>query len=107
MMNNKNNFSSMQFQMEKLNCWEFKKCGREPGGSRVVELGVCPAPINTSMNDINGGINGGRICWLIAGTYGKYKVEHADCTAVQDILSCYDCEFHRIVLNEEGYEFAD
>lgn len=23
------------------NCWEFKKCGRETGGSKVKELGVC------------------------------------------------------------------
>jgi len=27
----------------KLNCWEFKKCGRQPGGPKVAELGVCPA----------------------------------------------------------------
>lgn len=26
-----------------MNCWEFKKCGREAGGARVDELGVCPA----------------------------------------------------------------
>lgn len=26
-----------------MNCWEFMKCGRELGGSKVKELGVCPA----------------------------------------------------------------
>ena len=26
-----------------MNCWEFKKCGREAGGSKAAELGVCPA----------------------------------------------------------------
>ncbi|MGE5174112.1 MAG: two-CW domain-containing protein, partial [Betaproteobacteria bacterium] len=29
--------------MEKLNCWEHKKCGRQPGGHKVAELGVCPS----------------------------------------------------------------
>ena len=27
----------------RLNCWEVKKCGREPGGKSVATLGVCPA----------------------------------------------------------------
>jgi hypothetical protein len=31
------------FAAKKLNCWEVKKCGREPGGVKVKELGVCPA----------------------------------------------------------------
>lgn len=29
--------------MSRTNCWEYFKCGREPGGSKVDELGVCPA----------------------------------------------------------------
>ena len=27
----------------KMNCWEYKKCGREEGGENADELGVCPA----------------------------------------------------------------
>ncbi|MGD0283853.1 MAG: two-CW domain-containing protein, partial [Dissulfurispiraceae bacterium] len=26
-----------------MNCWEFKKCGREMGGVNIEQLGVCPA----------------------------------------------------------------
>ncbi len=26
-----------------MNCWEFRKCGREEGGAKASELGVCPA----------------------------------------------------------------
>jgi hypothetical protein len=26
-----------------LNCWEFKKCGREAGGAKAADSGVCPA----------------------------------------------------------------
>ncbi len=29
--------------MGKLNCWDFKKCGRQSGGEKAHELGVCPA----------------------------------------------------------------
>ncbi len=25
------------------NCWDFKSCGREQGGTKAAELGVCPA----------------------------------------------------------------
>jgi len=25
------------------NCWEFKKCGREAGGAKAAQLGICPA----------------------------------------------------------------
>lgn len=30
-------------KLAKLNCWEFKKCGREQGGILSAELGVCHA----------------------------------------------------------------
>ena len=41
----------------KLNCWEHKKCGRQPGGHRVQELGVCPAATNTELHGAHGGTN--------------------------------------------------
>jgi hypothetical protein len=28
---------------KKQNCWEYMKCGREPGGEKVAELGICRA----------------------------------------------------------------
>ena len=40
---------------KKQNCWEFMKCGREPGGERVKELGVCPVALDSSANGINSG----------------------------------------------------
>ena len=54
--------------MTKLNCREVKKCGREPGGSKTAELGICPAAITINYNGIHEGKNGGRSCWVIAGT---------------------------------------
>jgi hypothetical protein len=60
---------------QKQNCWEFKKCGREPGGARVEEFGICPATTDTSSDGINGGENAGRICWAIVGTFCGGKVQ--------------------------------
>jgi len=33
--------------MASVNCWEFKKCGREPNGLKAIELGICPASIES------------------------------------------------------------
>jgi len=35
------------------NCWEKKMCARGPGGSKVNELGVCPAATKTEFDTIN------------------------------------------------------
>ena len=94
-------------KVKKLNCWEFKKCGREPGGKMIDKYGICSTPTFMSMNGVNDGVNGGRICWLVAGTYGKCKADYAGCITMKELSSCYDCDFHRIVLEEEGYTFTD
>ena len=39
----------------KLNCWEVKSCGRQPGGSKVREFGVCPVTVDTSLSGAHGG----------------------------------------------------
>lgn len=82
----------------KQNCWEFKKCGREPGGSKTIELGLCPAAIDTSANGLNGGKNGGRICWAIAGTFCGGKVQG---TFAEKKLTCMACDFYQLVLKQE------
>jgi hypothetical protein len=46
----------------RLNCWEFLKCGREPGGEKADRLGICPAAADASFDGINSGKCGGRIC---------------------------------------------
>lgn len=84
---------------KKINCWEYMKCGREPKGEKAKELGVCPAATYSSVNGLNGGINGGRICWAVAGAYSFGGIKG---TFSQKKFFCYDCEFHRKVLAEEG-----
>ena len=84
--------------MTKRNCWESLKCGREPGGAKSTELGVCPATIDTSSDGINGGKNAGRICWAVAGTFCGGKVQG---TFAEKQISCMICEFFKKVKEEE------
>ncbi|MFO7971262.1 MAG: hypothetical protein R6U40_05875 [Desulfobacterales bacterium] len=51
------------------------KCGREPGGIKADEFGICPAADDISFDGINSGICGGRICWAVAGTFCDGKVQ--------------------------------
>lgn len=87
--------------MSKSNCWEIKKCGREPGGEKTGDLGVCPAASDSSVDGVNNGKNGGRICWAIAGTFcgGKVQGDFA-----QKSVSCMSCEVFKMIKSEEGAE---
>lgn len=86
----------------KNNCWEVKKCGREPGGIKVAELGECPASTHTEANGINNGKNGGRICWAITGTLCGGTVQG---TYAQKQVSCMVCEHYSGVMKGEGLQF--
>jgi hypothetical protein len=85
--------------MAKMNCWEFKKCGRQPGGVKVAELGVCAASIATKVDGINCGKNGGRACWPIAGTLCGGNVQGS---FAEKLGNCLKCEFYQLVGAEEG-----
>lgn len=88
--------------MEKLNCWEYKKCGRAPCGANVYEFGICPAVMEKKANGFNGGINAGRICWVIANTLCDGKIQR---TVVEKLESCMECDFFKLVSKEEGFAF--
>jgi len=85
--------------MARINCWEFKKCGRELGGSKSDDLGVCPAATDTNVNGINTGKNGGRCCWVVAGTLCGGAVQGV---FAEKLANCVTCEFYKKVLNEES-----
>ncbi|CAK8714306.1 hypothetical protein KKHLCK_03365 [Candidatus Electrothrix laxa] len=91
--------------MQKKNCWEVKKCGRQPGGNRVGKQGVCPASTIMAVTGINNGINGGRACWALTGTMSgpAEKVQGSFARILSS--SCYDCEFYEQVLIEEQDNF--
>lgn len=85
--------------MMKQNCWEYKKCGREPGGSKTAETGVCPAASMIKANAINNGKNGGRACWVISGTFCGGTVQG---TFALKLANCMQCDFYKLVFAEEG-----
>ncbi len=89
--------------MAKMNCWEFKKCGRQYGGEKSKELGVCPAALSNRFDKIHGGSKSGRACWVLAGTLCGGVVQG---TFAHKMGNCMACEFYKLVRNEEGKEFV-
>lgn len=86
--------------MKRQNCWEFFRCGREEGGEKVSQLGVCPATTDATSDGLNSGKNGGRICWAIAGTLCDGEVQG---TFAEKHHFCSDCKFYKKVKAEEGF----
>jgi len=86
----------------KRNCWEVKNCGRERSGAKAFEMGVCPAATEKRLNNVHGGVNGGRGCWIVAGTYCKGKIQG---TFAQKAKNCSACDFYRLVKSEEENRF--
>ncbi|MDM8549398.1 protein kinase [Desulfobacterales bacterium HSG2] len=83
----------------KLNCWNYMKCGREPGGKDSEKLGICPAAADVSFNGLNDGKNAGRLCWAVAGTFCHKEVQG---TFVDKRDTCIQCDFFKLVQAEEG-----
>jgi hypothetical protein len=82
----------------KINCWEHKKCGRQPGGHKAADLGVCPVTTYADLNGAHGGQNAGRACWVIAGSLCGGKIQG---TYAAKLLNCWRCEFMNAVKLEE------
>ncbi len=87
----------------KLNCWEYKKCGREPGGRNNGAKGTCPAATDTRLDGVHGGKNAGRACWALNGTLceGQPNGDFA-----RRFKSCHSCGFFKTVVKEEGADFV-
>lgn len=64
------------------NCWEIKNCGRQKGGAKVSERGICVAA-SEGM---------GHSCWAIAGTLCGGKVQG---TVAQKEQNCMQCEVYK------------
>jgi nucleoside-diphosphate-sugar epimerase len=75
------------------------KCGRGPKGAKSKRLGVCPAAKERRLDRIHGGINSGRACWIISGTFcgGTLQGPFA-----RKQVACKRCDFYNKVHHEEG-----
>jgi len=63
--------------MSMLQCWEFKKCGREASAD-------CPA-VERKM---------GHLCWMVAGTMCGGKPQG---TFVEKVGNCKHCDFYQYI----------
>lgn len=88
------------YAMANANCWEAKRCGRQPGAAKAAELGACPGA--KTGGDANHGMNGDRVCWAIAGTLCSGQVQG---TFAQKAFNCMQCDFYQAVRNQEGPAF--
>jgi hypothetical protein len=84
--------------MEKMNCWEFKKCGRQPGGHKAMDLGVCPVTVSQDLHGAHDGTNAGRACWVVAGSLCGGRIQG---TYAQKLSNCWRCDFMNAVKKEE------
>jgi len=89
--------------MAKINCWEFKKCGREAGGLRVNEMGICPASMFVEADGFLGGKNGGRGCAYIEGTFCSDAVQG---THAHKEKHCGQCDFYQVLRQEDGQHLS-
>ncbi len=84
---------------ERRNCWEFLHCGREPGGAKAEELGICPATLREDLDGINHGSMAGRVCWTIPDT-------RCGGVVIKKFKKCLECDFFQAVEREEGRYFT-
>lgn len=77
-------------------------CGRQFGGEKAEELGVCPAASYPKLDSAHGGKNAGRVCWVVAGTMCGGEIQGSFAKKYED---CRKCEFYQLVKEEEGTNF--
>lgn len=81
----------------KLNCWEYKNCGREKGGLMAPILGECPVSTYMKFDGLNEGVGAGRSCWM-APHAPDAENGHSLCCGAK---KCYCCEFYKRVVFEQ------
>ncbi len=85
--------------MAGMNCWEFKKCGRQPGGAKEKELGTCVAATEKRLDGVNEGKNAGRMCFAVSGTLCWGKVQGSFAVKMSN---CMECDFYEEIQKVDG-----
>ena len=81
-----------------MNCWEFMDCGREPDGKNVSRYGVCPVAIESTLDGVHNGKNGGRCCWVVID-YSQNSSELPCCSGGSH--ECIRCDFYKMVFESD------
>ena len=89
--------------MTKKNCWEIKKCNFGSQKSKTNTATACLVKSSAEFNNTNGGVNGGRICWAVAGTFSS----RPPCGEfVHEQVTCMECEVFKQIEKEEENKFS-
>lgn len=83
---------------DQINCWEFMKCGREIGGVKSTELGICPVLHSSSLDGVHNGKFAGRTCWIVSGTLCGSRIQGSHASKIE---SCRTCDFYKLVKAQE------
>ena len=75
-----------------------EKCGREPGGAKANEPGVCPVAVESRVNGTNSGQK--RRPFLL-GDSGPLCGGKVQVTFAAKLGNCMQCDFYKIVIKEE------
>lgn len=66
------------------------------------QAGSLSAASERKLHNVHDGINAGRACWVVAGTFCQGKVQGA---FAQKISTCNDCDFYKKVQTENYTNF--
>jgi hypothetical protein len=88
---------------EKINCWEFRNCGMEPGGIFSHLHGECPVPQAMKYDGVNGGVGAGRACWIVMA----HQKQQGAAICRNNRISCLRCEFYLRVQGEENHGLSE
>ncbi|HBN07803.1 MAG TPA: hypothetical protein DD435_03845 [Cyanobacteria bacterium UBA8530] len=83
----------------KPNCWEVKKCGKTQCIDKLRSEDCCVSSVENRVHGFNGGKNGGRVCWALAGTLCNGQVQGAFASKYG---SCRECQFFKDVWKDGG-----
>jgi hypothetical protein len=86
----------------KRNCWDYYRCGKQSKADNGKKHDVCPAYLETKLNGVHDGKNGGRACWIVAGTKCGGIIKR---TLIPKFIICNLCDFKKIVMSEESQNF--
>ncbi len=84
--------------MPEQRCWEFKKCGRQPGGSKAGELGVCPAAAEALTTGSHPERQGCLACWAITGKFSGEGVQGSP----ERLGDCIRCDYLKQNESKDG-----
>lgn len=87
-----------------LNCWEFMKCGREPGGKKASDLGVCPASTFELTDGYLNGKFGGKACAYIFGDFCSESIKKS--SGGKGKKACAACDFYNELKYRHREDFS-